>query len=75
MMNMLYSILILDLHLWEGSFTVVWHGSLVECSCGARLECMVLKDVILSLSGWGCLSTCFLLLSSIIIPFRVLRVG
>ena len=51
--------------------------SFVECLTVARIECSVLKEAMLSLSGscCFCLYTLTLLLSAITISFRVLRVG
>ena len=37
-----------------GGFIVLWTGSFVESPTVVEFECMVLKDVILSLSGSGC---------------------
>ena len=42
-------------------FTVVCPSILIECLTGARLECTVLKEAMLSLSGLDCL---FLLFST-----------
>ena len=54
-------------------------GSFVDCPTGARLECIVLNEVLLSLSGLGCLCVSIWssvgLLPSITISPTVLYVG
>ena len=75
--NLLHTVRFVNFIICGRDLAVTCPGIVADCSNGERLECTVLKEAILSLSGSGsfCLSAWSSLLLSIMILFRALGVG